>query len=340
MKQFLHFDASSLDEACKLLAAYNGRAKVNAGGSDLLTVLKADILPDYPEAIVNIKTIPGLNYIVEDGEYLRIGALTTLDTVETSPLVREKYPALARAARSVASPQIRNVGTLGGNLCQDTRCWYYRYPSRLGGGALPCPRKGSGACLAVRGDNRYHAILGGKGCFAVCPSDTAIALTALDAHLLISSSESERRVALADFYRPLGNILEAEEIVREIQIPSRKICTAQSFVKYAQRKAVDFAIASAAAVYSLEEGICTDARIVLGAVAPTPFRAVEAERVMIGSPITGGVLDAAAEAALTGARPLRMNAYKVRLTKSLVKQAILSAVESRDIPGNTGAQPQ
>ena len=328
MKNFIHFDASSLEEACKLLAEYDGCAKVNAGGSDLLTVLKADILPKYPEALVNIKTIPGLDYIEDDGDYLRLGALTSLDVIEKSGLIREKYRALAQAARAVASPQIRNVGTLGGNLCQDTRCWYYRYPSRLGGGALPCSRKGYGGCLAVRGDNRYHAIMGGKGCFAVCPSDTAIARAALDAHLLIVGAESERRVAVADFYRPLGNILEADEIVREIQIPCRKVCTGQSFIKYAQRKAIDFAIASVAAVYSQVEGVCTDAHIVLGAVAPTPIRAVEAERMMIGQPITEEILDAVSEAALIGARPLSKNAYKVKMTKSLVKRAILSAMET------------
>ena len=327
MKNFVHFNASSLGEATQILAEYNGRAKVNAGGSDLLTVLRADILPDYPEAIVNLKTIPDLDYIAEDEDYLHIGALTTLDEIEKSPLICKKYRVLAQAARTVASPQIRNVGTLGGNICQDTRCWYYRYPSRLGGGPLPCPRKGHGGCLAVRGDNRYHAIMGGKGCFAVCPSDTAIALTALDAHLLIVGTESERRVAVADFYHPLGNILEADEVVREIQIPCRKLCSRQGFVKYAQRKAIDFAISSAAVVYELEEEICTDARLVLGAVAPIPVRAAEAERLMIGQPITEQLLDAVCEAALVGARPLSKNAYKIKMTQTLIKRAILSTLE-------------
>lgn len=326
MKAFQHFDAENLDDACRLLCEYKGEARVNAGGTDLLTVLRADVLPSYPKAIINLKTIPDLGYIREENGYLQIGAMTTLDTIARSKLIRDRYPALAEAAQAVASPQIRNMGTLGGNICQDSRCWYYRYPSRLGGGPLNCNRKGSGGCLAVRGDNRYHAILGGGKCFGVCPSDTAIALTALDAQLIIASVRGERRLAIAEFYHVLGNNLEPDELIREIVVPIQSCCNGQSFVKCSQRKAIDFAIASAAAVVTVKNGICADARIVLGAVAPTPVRASAAEQILTGKPVSEELLETAAEAALSGARPLSGNAYKIRIAKTLLKRAVRKAV--------------
>lgn len=326
MKAFQHFDAESLDDACRLLREYKGEAKANAGGSDLLTVLRADLLPRYPKAIINLKTIPGLEYVREENGYLQIGAMTTLDTIARSKLIRGRYSALAEAAQAVASPQIRNVGTLGGNICQDSRCWYYRYPSRLGGGPLNCNRKGSGGCLAVRGDNRYHAILGGGKCFGVCPSDTAIALVALDAQLIITSIRGERRLAMAEFYHILGNNLEPDELIREIIVPIRSCSGGQSFVKYSQRNAIDFAVVSAAAVVAAKNGICTDARIVLGAVAPMPVRANAAEQILIGEPVSEALLEAAAEAALSEACPLSGNAYKVKIAKTLLKRAVRNAM--------------
>ena len=161
MRTFTHIDAYTIDEACELLRKYAGKAKVNAGGTDLLITLEGDILPDYPEAVINIKTIPGLDDISEDHDVLKIGALARLSDVARSPVIKERYGVLADAALSVGSPQIRNAATIGGNLCQASRCWYYRYPRRLGGPAQ-CLRKGNGPCLALKGDNRYHAILGEK----------------------------------------------------------------------------------------------------------------------------------------------------------------------------------
>jgi len=158
MRNFAHYDARSISEAVKLLAQHKGRAKLNAGGTDLLSVLKDDILPEYPHAIVNIKTIGDLDYIKEEAGVLRIGSLARLFDVGRSPLVTERSPLLAEAAHTVGNPQIRKMATLGGNLCQDVRCWYYRYPSSIVG-SIQCDRKGKGPCLAIKGDTRYHAIM-------------------------------------------------------------------------------------------------------------------------------------------------------------------------------------
>ncbi|MCX5803424.1 MAG: xanthine dehydrogenase family protein subunit M [Proteobacteria bacterium] len=323
MKPFTHHNARSIDEAITLLTKYKGKAKLNAGGTDLLGVLKEMSLPEYPKAIINIKTINGLNYINEDKKGLKMGALTKLSDLTKSPFLRDHYPALAEAARSVATPQVRNAATIGGNLCQDVRCWYYRYPCHIGG-PIRCLRKGNGPCLAVAGDNRYHAILGGKKCFAVCPSDTAVALAALGAQIKIAGPEGERKVAVTDFYSPLGNGLKSNEILTEIEVPGITGPTKQRFLKFTLRNPVDFAIVSVASIITVEGGVCTDARIALGAVAPGPVRARKAEEVIKGRPINEDIAVMAAHEAVAGARPLSMNAYKVEIAKTLVKRAILS----------------
>jgi xanthine dehydrogenase YagS FAD-binding subunit len=322
MKTFLHIDAKTVTKACTLLKEYRGKAKLIAGGTDLLGILKDRIFPDYPEAIINIKTISGLDYIKEDAKGLKIGALTTLSNIAGSPVVNGAYKVLAEAARAVASPQIRNMATLGGNLCQDVRCWYYRYPHTIGKRIL-CLRKGGGPCWAVSGDNRYHAILGGKRCVAVCPSDTAVALTALDAKVKIAGSRKIRVVPVRDFYTTLGNVLQPGEIVTEIQVPKPPDGAKQIFLKLTLRKPIDFSIVSVTSVISLEDGICTDASIALGAVAPAPIKATKAERIIKGKAMTPEMAAQAAEAAVAGAKALSMNAYKIEETKILVQRALL-----------------
>lgn len=322
MRSFTHINARTIGEACLLLGRYRCKARLNAGGTDLLTVLKAEILPEYPQAIINVKNIPGLDYIIEDGGLLRIGALTLLSDAARSPLLRERYGVLAEAAHSVATPQIRNVATVGGNLCQNVRCWYYRYPGQIGG-FMQCARKGSGPCLAVRGDNRYHAIMGGKKCFAVCPSDMAVALAALDGRMTLISPKGERTVSVADFFNPMGNALKRGEMVREITVPQLKGQEKQVFLKFTLRKPVDFAIVSVATVTTVQGGLCTDARIALGAVAPGPVRSGKGEAMLIGRPLDEEAALQSAELALSDARPLSKNAYKIEIAKTLVKRAIL-----------------
>ena len=322
MRPFEHIDAKSVKEAVGLLQKYE--SKLIAGGTDLLGLLKDRVSPVYPELLVNIKTIPGLDRIEQDEAGVSIGALAKLADIVASPLVQERYPVLAEAARSVATPQIRNMGTLGGNLAQDTRCWYYRYPHEIGG-KLICRRKGGGLCPAATGENRYHAIFPGKQCLGVCPSDTAVALAALDATLQVAGPEGRRTASVQDFYQPLGNTLQPDEMITGIWIPRPQEGTRQTFFKHRVREAVDFAIVSVASVVTLKDGKCEDARIVLGAVAAAPFRAVAAEQAIKGKPIDMSNAEAAAEAAVAGAVPLSQNAYKVVIAKALVLRALVSS---------------
>jgi xanthine dehydrogenase YagS FAD-binding subunit len=322
VKAFDHFNARSLDEAVSLLKDYGGKARVIAGGTDLLGVLKDQILEKYPEALINIKTIPGLDTIEEDAGELRIGALTKLAEIVRSPAVKDMFPALSRAAESVASPEIRSMGTIGGNLCQDVRCWYYRYPQHMGGRLL-CRRKGTGPCHAIKGDNRYHAIMAGKACFAVCPSDTAIALSALQAELGVVGPEGARKIPVQDFFTPLGNRLDQNELVTEIRIPDPPKGCRQAFLKFTTRKPIDFAIASVASVITVKDGVCADARIVLGAVAPTPLRSKSAEQAIKGKRLDAKTAEEAARASVLSAKALSGNAYKIEITKVLVKRALL-----------------
>jgi len=327
MKSFEHHQARTLDEAIHLLERYEGKAKLNAGGTDLLGLLKADILPEYPEAVINIKTIRDLDEIHEEGGGLRIGSLTRLVDIVESPLIRRRYPLLVETAMSIGSPQIRNIATLGGNLCQEVRCWYYRYPTHIGG-PIPCSRKENGPCLAVTGDHRYHAIMGGKGCFAVCPSDMATALAALNARILICGPGNQREIPVMDFYHPQRNDLKKSEIVKEILIPSLPWPTKQKFIKFTLRRPIDFAIVSVATLLAFDGGRVSNASIALGAVSPTPLRAYEAEKRLIGSSISENILQEVGEIALMGARPLSQNGYKLQLAKTLIKRAIQDCWES------------
>jgi xanthine dehydrogenase YagS FAD-binding subunit len=331
VKAFKHFNATSVDDAISLMRSYKGNANLIAGGTDLLGVLKDEILPDYPEAVINIKTIPGLDDVKQNKNGLKIGALTKLADVIAHPLVRENYPILSKAAKAVATPEIRNMATLGGNLCQGTRCWYYRYPHHMGGRII-CYRKEKAPCQAVKGDNRYHAIMGAKKCFAVCPSDTAIALTALGAKLEIKGFQKTRKVSVDEFYTTRGNILELDELLTHIEIPRPAPQARQGFIKYTLRKPVDFAVASVAAVVKMQDGICQDARIVLGAVAPSPVRAVDSEKLLKGKVASEKGIAEAARAAVKDAKPMRMNAYKVEIARTLVKRAILQCVSVKENP--------
>jgi xanthine dehydrogenase YagS FAD-binding subunit len=320
MRSFQHISARTVEEACMLRAKYKGKAVLNAGGTDLLLTLKGDYLFDYPEIVVDVKTIPDLDYIREDNGLLKIGALRRLCDIAKDPLAKG---CLGEAALSVASPQVRNSATIGGNLCQEVRCWYYRYPRHVGG-PIECLRKGSGRCLAVTGDNRYHAIFGGRKCFAVCPSDCAVALAALDAQIAIQGPEGRRKLPVIDFYTPLRNALKSGEMVTEVQIPipSNLEGARQKYLKFSLRKPLDFAIVSVASVIAMSRGVCMNARIFLGGVAPAPFQATEAQEFLKGQSIDEHVVTEAAKMALRGARPLSKNAFKVEIAKSLVRRAI------------------
>ncbi len=324
MKPFHHVNAKSVEEVIQLLKMYGGKARVIAGGTDLIPVLKAEILPEYPEIIINIKTVPNLDYVIEDAEGLKIGALTKLEEIGESPIIKGKYRLLADAANSVATPQIRNMGTIGGNICQDVRCWYYRYPHNIGG-RIQCYLKGGKKCYALMGENRYHSIFGGyKGCVAVNASDIAIALVALNAKIKVAGSTGNRIIHAEEFFSSLRNILKPDEVVTEIQIPQPSSTAKQVYLKFRLREAIDFPIVSIASVIDMDGEVCKDARIVLGAIAPTPIRAEKAEQMIKGKVIDVAVAEKAADAAVEGAVPLGMNAYKVEIAKALVKRVLLS----------------
>ncbi len=257
---------------------------------------------------------------------MRIGAMAKLADIVDSPEIKKDYPMLAEAAFSVATPQIRYMGTLGGNLAQETRCWYYRYPHEIGG-RIMCRRKGEGPCLAVTGDNRYHAIFGGKRCFAVCPSDTAVALAALDGQICIAGPGGERLLDVMDFYHSMGNALASDEIITEIRIPRQPTENRQVFIKHRVRESIDFAIVSVGLVMVLKQGSCFSVRIVLGAVAPGPHRALKAEAFLEGKRLNGETIEATAELAVAGAVPLSRNVYKIELAKTLVKRALSSYIK-------------
>jgi xanthine dehydrogenase YagS FAD-binding subunit len=320
-KYIEHFNAKTIDEAVFLLSWDMEEAKIIAGGVDLVGLMKNKVRT--PKVLVNIKTIPGLTHITEDAEGLKIGALTTIKGIETSIIIRDKYSLLVEAAQSVASPLVRNMATIGGNLCQDVRCWYYRR-SPVTGLSFFCHRKGGEQCFAANGENQYHAIIGGNQCHAVCPSDMATALLALGARVKIASPTGDKTVTLEEFYTPLGNILKPDELITEIQVPTPKLSNKQRYLKFRLRRAIDFAISSVASVITTEAGVVSQSRIVLGGVSPTPYRAISAEETLKGKVITVSIAETSAKAALSEAVPLSQNTYKVPITESLVRRAILA----------------
>ena len=309
---------SRIEEAVEWMQRFGSRAALLAGGCDLVEKLKTQWCS--PEYVINLKSIPGLREIETSNSALTIGALTTLSELERHNQVGRLFPGVAKAASRVATPQIRNLGTIGGNLLQDSRCSYYRGPWN-------CYRKGGVVCDALHGLNADHALFGGDRCFTVTPSDLAPMMVALEAVATVHGPQDERRIPLSDLYLlPKEDIhhmhrLAPEEILTQIEIPVRPH-QHSTFIKYAIREAWDFALASIAVTAVQEGDTYRNCRIVLGAVAPKPWRSREAERVIEGSRLTPEVIAAAARAAAEGAEPLSDNEYKVNLIKKLVRTSL------------------
>ncbi len=315
MRAFNHTNAKTLAEAKTALA--DGKTNVIAGGTDLLGLLKDNVLPTYPAAVVNIKSIPGLDYIKEEAGMLKIGATTRLADIAAHPGVNQKYTALAQAALRVATPHVRDMGTIGGNLAQLHRCWYFRKPENR----FPCIRKGGDRCFAMMGDNRYHSIFGSVNkCIAVHPSDLAPALIALDAKI-VTTSRSYNAENFWDVKMPENTVLGPGEIITEIQVPAPPAGAKSAFLKFAIRKSIDFPIVNCAV--RVGGGA---PRIALNAVAPKPYRAVKAEAAIKGKSINEASAEAAGAAAVEDAKPLTATKYKVQIAKTLVKRALLAAV--------------
>ncbi len=322
MKTFAHFNALTVEEAVSILKRYGSKASLVAGGTDIVGKMKDQILPTYPEALVNLKTIPNMDTIWEEGGMLKVGPMAILEDIAHNPLIRERYAALAEAAGRCASPHLREMGTLGGNICQDIRCWYYRHPDNR----FSCLRKRGSRCYALEGDNRYHSIFGGsveEGCVAVHPSDTAPALIALDA----SIRTSKRTIKAENFFRvdvSKTTVLDDDEIVTEVQIPTPPKNARSAFLKFALRKSIDFPIVNCAVMIASSKGKVEKARICLNAVYVTPYRAAKAEEAIMGKTLNDANAEAAGEAAVSDAKPLRHNAYMVQIAKILVRRAVLA----------------
>jgi xanthine dehydrogenase YagS FAD-binding subunit len=315
MKAFSHTNAKTLAEASAALAA--GHAEIIAGGTDLIGRLKDNILPDYPTTLINIKTIPGLDYIKEEGGVLKIGATTRLADIAAHAVIKLKYTALAQAAGRVATPHVRDMGTIGGNINQMHRCWYFRKPEDR---FNDCVRKGGKTCYAVMGDHRYHSIFGMENkCFAVHPSDTAPALIALNATIVTT----KRQIKAEEFWTvayPQSTVLAPGEIVTAIYVPTPPAGAKSAFVKFAIRKSIDFPIVNCAVLVGGGAP-----RIALNAVAPKPYRATKAEAAIAGKAINEQTAEAAGAAAVEDTIPLNSNNYKVQIARTLVKRALLAS---------------
>ncbi len=322
MDQFQYVQATSAKEAVSLLSDDPKKTRLIAGGQDILTELKEHITS--AEKLINIGDLDELYYINADRGSVKIGAASTISDIAANGDILAKHTVLAEAAGEVGSPQIRNQGTIGGNLCQRPRCWYYRSE------AYPCLKKGGAICYALSGRNRYHAIFGGGPAYYVHPSDCATALVALGATIHVLGKDGEQEIACDKFFtlpseRLLPeNVLQPNEMITAVEIPASE-CKS-TYIKFRERDSYDWAISAVAAVLELDGKRCKKASIVLGGVAPKPWRAEKAEEALNGKMIDEAVAQQAAEAAVDGAVALAENEYKIPLTKTLVMRAILKLV--------------
>jgi xanthine dehydrogenase YagS FAD-binding subunit len=323
MKTFSNSNARDFQHAASLLQETHqqGRAaSLSGGGSDLLALVKERIAA--PDVVVNLRSIKGFDQVKPAIDGVNIGGLITLDTLSRNDVIRRQYAVLAEAAQTVATPQIRNVGTLAGNINQRPWCWYFR-------NGFPCYKNGGNTCFSFGGENQFHAIFGGGPSYIVHPSDTAVALVALDARFRIVSPSGERAVAAADFFAlpqqnpARENVLGPEEVLAEVQLPAARAGMRSTYHKIMDREAWTHAVVSAAIVLDMDNQICRSARVVLGGVAPIPWRLPKVEQMLAGERITEAVALKAAETALEGAKPLAKNAYKVPLTKGVVRRTLL-----------------
>jgi xanthine dehydrogenase YagS FAD-binding subunit len=318
LTNFSYIRAASLSEAIQNLAAEG--ARLHAGGTDLLGCLRDDVFT--AEKIVSIGRLDELRRVRANAAGgLRIGSLVTIAQLAAQPQVKEKYPGLAQAAADVASPQLRNQGTIGGNLCQKPRCWYYR-------GEFHCLRKGGDTCYALEGQNEYHCIFGRDLCCIVHPSDTAPALVALDATVRVRGPAGERDIRAADFHvLPAVDVhretvLGRGEIVTEILLPPPPRGLRSSYRKVRARRAWDFALAGVALALRFEGKRVMDGRVVLGGAAPVPWRSRPAEEAIAGRELDDDTIAAAAAACVRDAQPLEHNGYKIPLFEGLLEEEL------------------
>ena len=321
MPPFDYTEPKSLDEAVALLSQPGAVAM--GGGSDLLPQVNDGVVA--ADQLIGLAAIPGMSAIAEVADGLTIGAAATIADVAAHPIVRRRYAALAEAAGGLATPQIRNEGTIGGNLNQRPRCWYYRSP------LVPCLKKGGDRCYALAGNTRQLCVTGGDRCYIVHPSDTAVALTALDARVEIAGPSGQRELPIGEFFAGPGrdmlreNVLEPGELVPRILLPN-DAPERSVYLKVREREAGDFALVSVAAALSIDgdgpNATIRQARVALGGVAPIPLRATLVEDQLVGRPIADIDPAEAAALALPNATPLPQNGYKLPMARNTIKRAL------------------
>ncbi len=320
MKPFVYQQPKDVKEASRLAKAGWQKALLYAGGTDLLGLMKDGI--ETPEQVVNLKNLRGMEGIAfSERAGLKIGALTKIDRIASHPAINHYFPALAQAAKETASPQLRNMGTIGGNLCQRPRCWYFR-------GDFHCLRKGGDECFAVDGENKYHCIIGGGPCFIVHPSDLAVALLALDARITIAWEGGTKTVPINQFFvlpeddYLRENILEPGQIVTEIIVPFKSRRLVSGYLKFKEREVWDFAVVSVAAALVLDGGRIMEGRIAFGGVAPRPWEEPELNAKLKGLGASDENFEQLKKIALKEAVPMEQNAFKLPLVRNLMKRLL------------------
>ena len=318
MKAFAYTRPESIGDAIGMM---NAETRPLAGGTDLLTLMKEGIAA--PEGLLDIKRLPDLSAdIALDGDRITIGALATLSDIEKSDVITHHLPALAKAASVAASPQLRNMATIGGNILQRPRCWYFRNHD------VPCWLKGGERCFARGGENQHHALVDISSCVAVHPSDLAPVLVAYGAQVQIQDHEGYGEIAISDFFRApeegrrVEHVLPEDAVITGLRIPAPSADVRGTYLKAMDRKAWAFALASVAVMLEMRGGVVADSRIVLGGVAPLPYRATEAEHMLLGATLDEALVQEAAKAAVSKLAPLAHNGYKIPLLVGLIKTAL------------------
>jgi xanthine dehydrogenase YagS FAD-binding subunit len=319
LPNFSYIRVRSLDEALGYLSQESTR--VYAGGTDLIGCLRDSIFDaSIVVSISRLKELQGINETPDGG--LRIGALTTIADIARNPIIKAKYPALSMAASEVASPQLRHQGTIGGNICQKPRCWYYR-------GEFNCLRKGGEECYAVEGENQYHCIFGGENCYIVHPSDTAPALVALEASITIAGPKGKRTIAVEDFHVPPSvdytqeTILDPGEILTEIVLPPHRAGQRSVYRKVRARRSWDFALGGVALAIVFKGDHVAHSRVVLSGAAPVPWRSREVEEVIKGKHMDRHTVSKAVDAVANNAEPMEKNEYKIPLFRGIIEKELI-----------------
>lgn len=323
MNKFNYLQPKSLEEASKFLKVKTQTSLPFAGGTDVLGLIKNSIIS--PQNVVNLKQLKNLNTInYVQGKELHIGALTTLAEISEHTVIKEKFTVLSQAAHEVASPQFRNIATIGGNICQRPRCMFYRKDN------INCLRKGGDICFAFNGHNKYHCITGGGPCYMVHPSDTAVALLALNAMVSIYSGGKSKIIPIKDFFvlpeidYTKENILKQGEILEKIIIPLLPEGSKSGYVKFKEREVWDFAIVSVAAVITKKQSVLDTVKLAFGGIAPVPWNDRAIDDLFKGTQAAEGALAAAADKMFPKADILEMNGYKIPLVRNLTKRLLLS----------------